>query len=334
MNKTILFIKRVSFVLFPLFIVSFMSKNEWVARSQMIDNNIQKNIVYNTVVFMDNSLHPKNDKYDKYDNISIETANIEKPIIEKTVENKEILKVNNIKVQTLKSNEEISKENVSNVKSIENSVENNLVKEEDGNFKRILLIGDSLMSEVAFGLKDQVSKSISLKDIHKSSTGLTNKDYYDWDSVAYNSTLSYSPDLVFIHMGGNDGQDMKVGNKFIKLYTKEWEENYYNRVLELMASIKRANHNSKIVWIGLPGMRNAKYEKKTAIIREIQKQGALDSKIEFLDAGDAIGHTYIKQEKINGKMLDLRRKDGIHYSRDGGEQIATFIIDRKNIKKL
>ena len=40
-----------------------------------------------------------------------------------------------------------------------------------------------------------------------------------------------------------------------------------------------------------------------------------------------------QQEKINGKMLDLRRTDGIHYSRDGGEQIATLIINKKNIEK-
>lgn len=329
MNKIILFIKRVSFVIFPLFIVSFMSTNEWIARSQMIDNNMQKEFVYNTVVLLDNKLHKK----------EVIPEIILKEQLPKEIEKN--TEINSLNIASNVANEEIylntnlesKKEIVSELKLEEKKDNVKVNKEKEGDFKRVLLVGDSLMAEIAFGLKDQMSKTISLKDIHKSSTGLTNKDYYDWDTVAYKAALNYSPDLIFIHMGGNDGQDMKVGNKFVKLYTREWEDNYYNRVVALISSVKKGSPNAQIVWIGLPGMRDQKYEKKTAIIRETQKRGSIDSNIEFLDAGDAIGHNYMKQEKINGKMLDLRRKDGIHYSRDGGEQIASFIINKKNIEK-
>lgn len=324
MKKIFLTIKRILFVICPLFIVSFMSTNEWVARSQMIDNEYQKNIVYKTTVFLNDNLHKKQDSV-------LAITKEEAPIYhEDKVKEENIKEDIDIKINSIKSNEE-KKEAIS--KSKNELIDKKEVPIKQENFKRVLLVGDSLMAEIAFGMKDQVSKNISVKDIHKSSTGLTNKDYYDWNTVSSKAAISYSPDLILIHMGGNDGQDMKVNGKFVRLYTEEWNNDYYKRVKSLISTLESASPNAKIIWIGLPGMRDPKYEKKTEIIRQIQKNAAIDSGIEFIDAGDAIGKKYIKQEKINGKMLDLRRTDGIHYSRDGGEQIATLIINKKNIEK-
>lgn len=336
MRDFIMTTRRIIFVLIPLLIISIMSSKEWVAKAQMIENEDIKDLTYSVALGWDQKVQ----KYVFNNDVEIANYNKTESDINLKLENKAKNDVEQAEYDLIKAKKELELAKLDkelNIKKAELEViarnnENHnveskpVLKTEGKKVEKVLMIGDSLMNEVAFGFKNNMDKSIKLKDLHKSSTGLTNRDYYDWNTVAKKAVLDYKPDVVFIHLGGNDGQDLKEKGKFVRLYSKEWAEIYQNRAEELIEEIKKADPNTKIVWIGLPAMRDQKYERKTAIIRDAQKQASINKNIIFVDGKEALGDNYVKQKKINNKIINLRRTDGIHYSREGGEQIALFAM--------
>lgn len=344
MSMILMTLRRVSIVIFPLLVIAVMSSNEWVARAQMIENPTERDLVYSAAVYWNKTV----DEYIMKQDVSASEETNEVEVVSLNDNTPEYmtqeLKMNaemavnkaDFELEKAKKDLEIVKlEKELNILKAKNEVKDQeeKIKQNEVNeikkVNKILMIGDSLMNEVAFGFKNNLDKSIKIKDLHKSSTGLTNKDYYDWPTVAKNETKNYQPDLVFIHLGGNDGQDLKENGKFIRLYSPEWANIYEKRAEKLITEIQNAAPNAEVVWIGLPGMRDQKYERKTAIIREAQRNAAKNKGITYVDGGDAIGKTYVKQKKIGNKMTNLRRTDGIHYSREGGEQIALLAIKEK-----
>jgi len=324
-------LRRALFVVCPLFSIACYSAPEWPARIAMMDGNFKENLYepavkwQETVEKVSSTIFGKKD-----DNLSI--ANNEDLKIDNAIEEK---------LPEVKSNIPVDLAVVSDTPSMNNTVEETkmlnpekvpqptqgVVNEEIKTIKvnKILTVGDSLMSEIASGLRYRLDKSIKVKDIHKSSTGLTNSEYYDWPSVASNAARDYQPDLIIIHMGGNDGQDMKLGNKWVHIDDPLWSETYYKRAINMIEKIKKASPNSYIVWLGLPAMRDAKFARKQDIIREMQRKAAIDSGIEYMDGKKGLGQEYEKQGMFEGKRVVLRRTDGIHYSREGGEVLAHLI---------
>lgn len=331
MKNLFMTLRRIVFIFVPLFIIAFMSSGEWVARSQMIENSNLKDVVYSIAYSWDQKVQKVKEQNKELESDEIKEVVIEKMERETNIKTENVLIKNDRLLKEEKIDNFINKSSNFEKEIFNNKPEMIPEKEVKEEINKILMIGDSLMNEVAFGFKNNLDKNIKIKDIHKSSTGLTNKDYYDWPSVAKKEVLNFKPDIVFIHLGGNDGQDLKENGKFVRLYSKDWSGIYQERAENLIREIKKSAPTAKIVWIGLPAMRDAKYEKKTAVIREAQKKASNNQGVIFIDSKEALGNDYVKQKKINNKMLNLRRTDGIHYSREGGEQIALYSI-KKSLK--
>lgn len=188
---------------------------------------------------------------------------------------------------------------------------------------KVLLLGDSLMGGIGPGLRQELPKSFTLSDKHRSSTGLTNQAYYDWPAEAGKFATSEKPQWVFIHLGGNDGQDMMLGGKWVGFGTDAWKAEYLARAKLMVENIRLAAPGAPIVWIGLPMMRPEKYERKTRVIAAIQEQAALEAGIVYASGVVALGEAYAKQGTgVDGKPHVLRSDDGIHYSREGGRVLA------------
>ena len=188
---------------------------------------------------------------------------------------------------------------------------------------KVLLLGDSLMGGVAPGLRQELPRSFVLSNHHRSSTGLTNQGYYDWAAEAGTFTTQEQPQWVFIHLGGNDGQDMMLSGRWVRFGSEAWKAEYLLRAKTMIANIKSAAPNAVIVWVGLPAMRPEKYETKTRVIATVQEQAARASGIPYASGLDALGQVYGKEGKgVDGKQHVLRLDDGIHYSREGGRVLA------------
>lgn len=187
----------------------------------------------------------------------------------------------------------------------------------------VLMLGDSLMGSVIPGMRQEMARSFVLKDKHKSSTGLTNQDYYNWPAQAALFAQEGPAEYVFIHLGGNDGQDMTVNGQWFKFGTEQWNAAYQTRAVEMISNIQNALPQTRIVWIGLPAMRPEKYNSKMQTISRLQQHASEQKGIVYVNGLEAMGNVYSKDGiGVDGKRTVLRLDDGIHYSREGGRIIA------------
>lgn len=188
---------------------------------------------------------------------------------------------------------------------------------------KVLLLGDSLMGGVAAGLRQELPREFVFSDRHRSSTGLTNDGYYNWVAMAGEFTSQEKPQWVFIHLGGNDGQDMMVEGKWVGFGTEAWQAQYLERAKLMIRNVQAAAPSAAIVWIGLPAMRPEKYERKTRLIAGLQERAAREMGVAFSSGLDALGQSYVRQGTgVDGKQHVMRLDDGIHYSREGGRTLA------------
>lgn len=192
----------------------------------------------------------------------------------------------------------------------------------------VLMVGDSLMGEVAAGLRQHLPRTFTVVDDHKSSTGLTNLGYYDWPSTAFQEAQAARPQWVVIHLGANDSQDMLLNGRAVRAGSDAWQSAYRERAMLLIDRIKEAAPNATIVWIGLPAMRSDAFDARMDIIRRLQQQAAAARGVTYLDGRTALGRTYTKDGDVGGgKRLIWRADDGIHYSRAGGTRLAREAAD-------
>jgi hypothetical protein len=188
------------------------------------------------------------------------------------------------------------------------------------------MIGDSLMGEVAAGLRQHLTRAFRVVDRHKSSTGLTNLGYYDWPATAKAAVEETQPTWAVIHMGGNDAQDMLIQGHFVRFGSPAWQEAYLVRARLMIHLIRQADPNVRLAWIGLPAMRSDTFDARMEVIRKIQKQAAEDEQVPYLDGHEALGKVYSKDGEIHGRREILRANDGIHYSLTGGTLLAHEVV--------
>jgi len=337
-------IRRVLFIVCPLFSIACYSAPEWPARVAMMDGNVrdvfyEPAVKWQTAVASATSFIKQKDSSDENvtfaQNSVVENNDVKNTVVETAPQNLVLSseKDSSLEVATMPVKEQTVSPVINDVaQNVQDKLpEVKKAESENAAVGSILTVGDSLMSEVAAGLRYGLSKDVRLKDIHKSSTGLTNSDYYDWPSVASAAARKYPSDLIIIHMGGNDGQDMKIGKRFVHVGDSDWQNTYYLRAMLLIKEIKKASPQSRIVWLGLPAMRDAKFAKKQDVIRNLQMKAALDSEIEYIDGKKGLGETYSKEGTYEGKRVVLRRTDGIHYSREGGEVLARMIASDEKL---
>lgn len=186
----------------------------------------------------------------------------------------------------------------------------------------LLAVGDSLMAEVAAGLKEGLPDDLKVKDAHKVSTGLTNQGYYNWPAEAQARAEAFHPNWVVFHMGGNDGQDMLINKRWVHFGSDEWKATYLARAEQMIDNVRAVDPGVKMLWIGLPAMRDATFGSKMSVISALQKQACAARGVPYVDGHLALGPTYQKEGTFDGHRKVWRADDGIHYSREGGRLLA------------
>lgn len=336
--------QRILWVVMPLLTIAWFSADEWPSRVMMQESSSKeiflpaaekwKETVDSTNKNIFNLLGIKTTLNESNSNIEAKYMALTSPpenqlIIKKDTEqlsinsmsNREQVAVLDIKPLSNNEKESVFSENTVNTDTHEKTLlKTQVIPSGDPRF--ILTLGDSLMGEVAAGFRMGLSNEVKIKDFHKSSTGLTNTEYYNWPDTAQKYVSQYKPDWVVLHMGGNDAQDMKINGAWIKFASEEWQKIYLDRAKILIKNIKKANPETHIVWIGLPGMRSPKFDSRISVIQKLQEQASLEENILFIDGKRALGKTYQKDGEFNGKRRAWRADDGIHYSREGGRLLA------------
>jgi hypothetical protein len=140
---------------------------------------------------------------------------------------------------------------------------------------------------------------------------------------------AHEPKTAFVMMGTNDNQPMQMGDATLPFGGEGWKMEYGRRAGKLM-DILVEEGAVRVVWIGLPCMRESDLDADAKTIsRIVEQQAAARPQVRFLPTYRRFSKkgaysAYIIQS--SGMPLDVRASDGIHLNRKGAELLATLVM--------
>ena len=198
----------------------------------------------------------------------------------------------------------------------------------------VLFIGDSLMQYVSMNAKKLFpQQNLKVVDLSKQSTGLIDKKGHNWQQVL-DETLKADANikLVAVFMGANDTHPRKINGTVRQVGSEQWNEFYSSRVKEIYQVAQK--YGTKVLWLGLPCMEEAKFQNKTEAINAVYKSVNKEFNQFFMSTTPLVCENgaykiYIKNGK---KQLRVRQDDGIHISKKGCEILAQKMLSRISVE--
>ena len=194
---------------------------------------------------------------------------------------------------------------------------------------RLAVFGDSLATDLAKALDRYYAEdpNISILAQGVGDTGFVRTDVMDWGAKINEAITANSFDIAVFIIGINDRQKMRLNDTSYGSLTPEWSAEYQSRVAAVVSALRAANKPT--IWIGLPPMSKAEYNKTMSGISEIQRLAAFGGGAEFLD----IYERFVDEEgkytsygpDLNGKNVRMRKDDGIHFSAAGADKLAFYL---------
>ncbi len=197
---------------------------------------------------------------------------------------------------------------------------------------RLYVAGDSMDQVFGSSLVNlgEATGLVKGKNDYHVSSGLSRPDFYDWPQRLVDQIVDFRPDAVAVLFGANDGQDVKVEGKVLKVGTKAWQEVYARRVGEAMDILTKGGR--RVYWVGNPIMRDFGYRQRIAMMNHIyQAEAAKRPGLAFVSTwptmADAKGSYAEYLPDANGAQVLMRAPDGIHLTRAGGDRMAQRVLD-------
>jgi|GEM_PF-4615903 len=197
----------------------------------------------------------------------------------------------------------------------------------------VLAVGDSLILE-GFGpvLEDELSEYSEVDIVRKGkySTGLSRPDYFDWNDYIVELVEKYSPDVVIVMFGANDGQNFTVNGKPVTFDTEAWRTEYTARADHFMNILD--SYGIVTFWVGNPIASSDYYTHKMEVINGCVEGAAVDhvnvhyiSTWETLKDSNGNYNDYLPD--ANGTMKLARASDGIHCTEFGGGLLVIRVFE-------
>ena len=197
----------------------------------------------------------------------------------------------------------------------------------------VLAMGDSMMRTVARVMRrDMRRHGINVESSVTIGSGLARLDLFDWHAEAESAMRQHKASTVIVMMGANDNQPMRTGAGVVPFNTPAWEMEYGRRIGQFM-DVLLAGGAQRIIWLGLPCMREADLnEDVTRMTRIASQQAEARPAVTYFPTkpifcpGDGSYSSYITLP--NGMPLEVRAEDGIHLSRQGAEHLASILLEQ------
>jgi lysophospholipase L1-like esterase len=191
----------------------------------------------------------------------------------------------------------------------------------------IAVMGDSIADGIWGGLVRMLVRDrryVLLREA-KNSSGFTTSDWLQ----PLDAVIGKKPDAIVMLLGTNDRQSLVVRDKPRSLFrSKGWEEGYLKRIDDFMDKAGAAN--IPLVWVGLPIMRDDKWNEESRYLNGLFKTEAEERNVLFLPTWDMTadkdGHYQPYGPDLNGDKRLLRANDGIHFTESGYELIADAVL--------
>jgi hypothetical protein len=178
------------------------------------------------------------------------------------------------------------------------------------------------------------------------SSGLTNPTFFDWPSHAEKEMTRLNPEIVVFIIGANDylaptttttttstTVDPNVPTSpstTIPAPPEPWKVDYAQRVDAMLTSLSAPDRT--VIWVGPPPFKNEQNNVAIQQISEVSKAVIamhpdavfVDDYAMFLDAN---GKYTDRLPDANGNLIPMRSGDGVHFTTEGGNQLARAVFD-------
>ena len=195
---------------------------------------------------------------------------------------------------------------------------------------RVLEFGDSLGIDFGEGLSREVSlqRGVNLSIHGLVSTGLVNTAFYNWPARLRYLLAKFKPQLVVALIGANDQHSIRVGSSSARFGSSRWQRAYLSRVRQIAADV--INEHGYLLWIGLPPMRDWRYERGAKLMNSLVARVATTTAgMKFLSTARLLSTPhgrYVQWARVNGTRAQIRSDDGIHFRPIGDDVLATYVV--------
>ncbi len=200
----------------------------------------------------------------------------------------------------------------------------------DRGIYKVLVLGDSIGEGLWLGLSKtfQNDRTIKLTNKAKWGTGFSRRRFIGRPRDFNPVLASLKPDIVVITVGAIDAiASIREGRKRHAFASPEWLKIYSSRIDSLIKRLKKAK--ASIYWVGLPIMRDPKLNENMNTLNELFREKAHLNSIKFIDSWngfvDQYGNYSPYGPDLDGRVLRLRDKDGIRFTRTGYLKLAHFV---------
>lgn len=193
----------------------------------------------------------------------------------------------------------------------------------------VLSMGDSLGIELGWGLQSEFANApwITLEEVGKVSTGLSNSWFYNWPQELQHFLVQYHPNVVVAFLGANDVRNIYANNQLALFGSAAWHRAYGKLVLQLVRETRAAH--ATLVWVGLPIMQPTPYGQGIhAINATVASALRGQPGTAFINTEPVLATptgAFQSSGVVNGVVQTLRSGDGIHMSPVGENVVATYV---------
>ena len=201
--------------------------------------------------------------------------------------------------------------------------------QEGGERPTIVVFGDSQAAGLARGLQRVLAEDERFRVLNRTHAGaaLVHAES-EWLSPVARFTAREKADIALVMFGANDRLDMRDGRTTRRFRSEEWRAAYAGRAAKILDLLAAAGF--KVVWLGNPIARSARYSEDMTYINELYAEAAGRYGFQFLPlwtvVADEDGRYAAYGKDRAGVTQRLRGDDGIHFTAAGYELIADKIV--------
>jgi hypothetical protein len=162
-------------------------------------------------------------------------------------------------------------------------------------------------------------------------TGLVRDEFWDWPKHLDAVVRARNPQVSVFMVGANDDQGIDVNGTALHPPDRAWVDEYARRVDAVMT--KLTEHGRRLIWIGMPPMRDPQYSLSMGLLDLIFRNEAnKHRRVTYVDTWTLFSATgalgtyaqYVTDE--SGQPTNMRLDDGIHLNVEGSQYLARAVM--------